>query len=185
MPRNRAADAIGSLLSAFGHKAEGPLLGTPERVAELWSSVLLKGEGQDLDEVLGAGTLSRAREPVCMQGIGVHLVCPHHLTVAFGHAAVAYVPGGRVVGFGRLSDLVAAATSRLVLQEEAGHDVVKALVNGLLAEAAVCLIEAVHPCHNLTRPRAHRAVALTLASAGKRGRVNELRSLLAMQRGAP
>ncbi len=174
--RRQTQDAIRGLLESWGVRITGELKGTPKRVAELWHDTLLAGEGVDLKGLLAGGTLCKTCQPVSLLDIDVHLVCPHHLTVAFGKAHLAYIPGGRVASFGHLSDLASVCTSRMILQEEATTLIAKALVEHLTAAAAVCVIEARHPCHNLTRPRAHRAEVVTWASFGPVGKTRELRS---------
>jgi GTP cyclohydrolase I len=119
---------------------------------------------------------------VSLLDLGVQLVCPHHLTVAFGRAHVAYVPGARVAGFGALARLVAACAARVALQEEVTSAIAEALVEHFGARAAVAVIEATHPCHNVLHPRSHGARAVTWASAGearaKRQLARELRAAL-------
>src|SRR5512141_241924 len=109
----RLRAAFAELTAALGVPPDPELARTPARAAELWARHLVAGAGVDLASTLGEATPSKSTAPVSLFGLGVHLVCPHHLTVAFGQAHVAYVPGGRIVGFGALARLVAAATSRL------------------------------------------------------------------------
>jgi GTP cyclohydrolase I len=162
----RLRAAFAELTSALGVPPDPELARTPARAADLWANHLLAGEGVDLASTLGDAAPSRSTAPVSLFGLGVHLVCPHHLTVAFGRAHVAYVPGGRIVGFGALARLVDAATSRLTLQEDATVAVATTLVEALGASAAVAVIDAVHPCHNVLHARSHGAHAVTWASQG-------------------
>jgi len=165
--RRRLRAAFAELTAALGVPRDPELARTADRATELWAQHLLAGEGVELASTLGEATPSASAAPVSLFGLGVHLVCPHHLTVAFGHAHVAYVPGGRIVGFGALARLVAAATSRLTLQEEATDAVARTLVDALGARAAIAVIDAVHPCHNVLHARSHRAHAVTWASRGE------------------
>ncbi len=177
MPSRRKTEtAIRELLRSWGVAATGDLQKTPKRVAALWHDQLLSGQDVDLAALLRGGTVCRSCDPVSLLDVDVHLVCPHHLTVAFGQAHLGYVPGGRVASFGRLSDLIHACTSRLILQEQASTLIVESMIEHLGATAAVCVIEARHPCHNLTKPRAHRARALTWAASGPRAQTRELRA---------
>ena len=164
-----AERSLKSLFKALGCPLEGELRASPKRAAELWRSVLLQGEGKDPVRVLGKGISSRTTSPVLLQGIGVHMVCPHHLTVAFGTAQIAYVPRGRIVSFGKLADLLTCCTARLVLQEEATDEIVRALMEGITPQAAWCEIKAEHPCHRLTRPRDHASEIITWAEDGSAG----------------
>lgn len=177
--RRRVVAAFTELLAALGTPTRPELKLTPTRAAALWLDHLIAGEGADLAAIVGKkASLSSSRSPVSLFNIGVHLVCPHHLTVAFGHAHIAYVPNGRVVGFGPLARLVAAATSRLSLQEDVTDMIANALMQHLGASAAVAVIEAVHPCHNVTQPRSHRAHVVTWAVRGPSRASRELRQQL-------
>ncbi|HZH03172.1 MAG TPA: GTP cyclohydrolase I, partial [Myxococcaceae bacterium] len=132
--------ATSALLLGLGVRTTGDWKQTPARVASLWTDQLLAGEQLDPAEVLGGAMRHRGRTPVAVRDIGLHMVCPHHLTVALGRAHVAYAPEDRLAGLGQLSDLVKACTARFVLQEEAVQDICDALVEHLHARAAVATI---------------------------------------------
>jgi len=170
--------AIQALLESLGVPLVGEMKGTPKRVAALWHEHLLAAEGSDPGQALGRGSPTKAKAPVTLLNIGVHLVCPHHLTVAFGLAHVAYVPNGRAAGFGAIAKLVRAATARMILQEDAGQLIADTLVEKLGAHAAVAFIDAVHPCHNVPYGRSHRAEAATWGAAGEPHAAKELRDLI-------
>jgi GTP cyclohydrolase I len=172
--------AFTALLRAGGREAEGDFADTPKRAAALWDERLLAGEGAPLDAALGEAILDEARtQPVSMLDMGVHLVCPHHLTISFGKAHVAYQPAGRIVGFGGLARLVERATARLVLQEEATDDIAATLERVLAPRAVLAIVEATHPCHNVPHPRSQDARALTSARRGDPEAIAELERLLA------
>ena len=174
--RTGAERAFAALLRALGAKPEGELSHSPGRAAELWTQHLLAGEGADLGKALGRGIAHADATPVCIADMGVHLVCPHHLTVAFGKAHLAYLPGGRIAGLGALSEAARLCTARFVLQEQATQDLAAAVVEHLGAIAAVALIEATHPCHNVPHGRSHDARAITWGHAGDQAAAVELRA---------
>jgi GTP cyclohydrolase IA len=176
--RPRAAAAFRELLAALGVDPKGELRDTPERAATMWLDHLMAGECADLAAVVGRGTATRSQAPVSLFDLGVHLVCPHHLTVAFGRAHIAYVPGGRIAGFGALARLVAACSARLELQENVTTAIAEALVEHLGARAAIAVIEATHPCHNVLQPRSHAARAVTWAAVGEPAGKRHLRRAL-------
>lgn len=169
------------LLRALGYEVTGDLARTPERVAELWTQHLVRPTG-DIATLLTSGLVpaeaGTATSPIAIVDMGVHLVCPHHLTVAFGRAHVAYLPGGQVLGFGTIGELVERMTARLVLQERATQDIADALVRHAGARAALAVIHATHPCHNVTHPRAHDASAVTWGFAGDPGQQDALRAVV-------
>ncbi len=158
------------LLEALGYEATGDLARTPERVAELWTEHLVL-PATDIGSLLKRGLVpadaGAAGQPTAIVDMGVQLVCPHHLTIAFGRAHVVYVPGAQVLGFGTISELVTHLTARLVLQERATLEIAEALVRHAGAQAAAAALQATHPCHNVGHPRSHDAQAVTWAFAGE------------------
>lgn len=185
MPRStdkklrRLETAFRELLLALGHEPRGELAGTPKRAAELWTGRLLAGERLDAGKLLGRAMPSRARAPVLLTGLGVHLVCPHHLTVALGEASVAYAPGGRIAGFGAITRLVEALGARLVLQEEVTREIAEALLEHLGARAALVRLEAAHPCQGVLHARAHGARVVTVEGVGDAGELRKLERMMA------
>ena len=142
------------------------LRGTPARVAQAWRRDLLDGYGRDPAELLSQTMPSTGRGLVAVTAIDFHSVCPHHLLPSRGLAHVAYVPGGRVVGFGQLARLVDALAHRLVLQEDLASQVVEALMVHLGARGAACVLEAEQMCLSVRGEKRSRARAHAQSFAG-------------------
>ena len=135
--------AIGDLLAACGIAPDSAHMGrTAQRVRELWQKRLLGGYDLDPANVLGEGFEDHRRDMVVVRGIAVHGVCPHHLVPFRGVAHVAYLPGGRLHGFGRIARLVDAIGHRFTYQEWMTHDIAEALMLHGKARGAACVIEA-------------------------------------------
>lgn len=159
--------AIGDLLRACGIEADGAHTGkTPRRVRELWQRRLLGGYALDPAEVLGPGFADPREDMVVVRGIAVHGVCPHHLVPFRGIAHVAYVPGGRLHGFGRIARLVDAIGHRLTYQEWMTRDIAEALFKHGHALGAACVIEAEQLCLLLGEDRRGDERVYTQAFAG-------------------
>src|SRR6476659_10092899 len=105
MDRAAAAAAIEAFLRAID--ARGPdVAGTGERVASLWIDELLDGLRVDVAKLFAETIPVREGAPlVSVERIATHIVCPHHLTLGKGHAAVFYLPSDRVVGLGAIGTL--------------------------------------------------------------------------------
>jgi len=145
--RARFEAAVKELLAASGLAPDSKHLGrTPERVADLWQRRLLGGYGQDVAEILGQGFEDERDDVVIMRGIAVHGVCPHHLVPFRGVAHVAYRPGGRLHGFGRIARMVDVIGHRFTYQEWMTRDIADALVTFGMAKGAACVIEAEQLC---------------------------------------
>lgn len=169
--------AVTDLLRACGVEPEGAHTGkTPRRVRELWEKRLLGGYALDPAEVLGPGFADPRQDMVVVRGIAVHGVCPHHLVPFRGTAHVAYVPGGRLHGFGRIARLVDAMGHRLTYQEWMTRDIADALVKHGQALGAACVVEAEQLCLLLGEDRRGDERVYTQAFAGCFNEDAQLRS---------
>ena len=145
--------------------------GTPRRVAEAFRDDLLDGYGED-PAARSSGRPWRSPAVTWWRSAGIdfHAVCPHHLLPYRGRACVAYVPGGRVVGFGVLARLVDCFAHRLVIQEVLARQVADALVDHLGARGAACVLDAEQMCLTVRGERRREARAHAQAFAGSMAR---------------
>ena len=104
---------------------------------------------------------------VVVGGLRFHAMCPHHLLPYRGVAHVAYLPAGKLVGFGRLAELVDCFTKRLTLQERATHQIADALCRHLGARGAGCVIEAEQLCLALPGEKHDQSGVVTSAFVGE------------------
>ena len=162
--------AVTAMLRACGVDEADLLTGhmknTPKRVRELWQQRLLGGVGSDVSAVLGSGFDDPRKDLVVIRGISVHGVCPHHLVPFRGTAHVAYLPGGRLHGFGRIERLVDALGHRFTYQEWLTRDIADALVTHGLAKGAAVVVECEQLCLLLGEDRRGDERVLTTAYAG-------------------
>lgn len=173
------ARAVEDFLRAAGLPLkDANLVGTPERVAEAWMSEFLDGYAQTPEAALGEtfpAPEDASGEMVVVTDIRFHSMCPHHLLPFTGRAHVAYVPGSRVVGFGRLSALVDCFAHRLILQEDLARQVAGSLARVLGSPAAACIIEAEQACMRLRGDKQRDAVTHAEAYEGTLRRDGALR----------
>jgi GTP cyclohydrolase I len=173
IPRQHSFDglafelAVTDLLRACGIAADVPHMGrTAQRVRELWQRRLLGGYDLDPAEVLGEGFADTRTDMVVVRGIAVHGVCPHHLVPFRGVAHVAYVPGGRLHGFGRIARLVDAIGHRFTYQEWMTRDIADELMLHGKAQGAACVVEAEQLCLLLGEDRRGDERVVTQAFSG-------------------
>lgn len=170
-PNDQAlSDAVAALLRAAGRDPVGDpdLVQTPRRVATLWQEEFLAGYTMDPAKILGDPVVGEADpDVVVVGGLRFHSMCPHHLVPFRGVAHVAYIPAGKLVGFGRLADLVECFTKRLTLQERATHQIAEALYQGLQARGAGCVLEAEQLCLALPGERHDQSGVVTSAFVGE------------------
>jgi GTP cyclohydrolase IA len=139
--------AVTSMLAAAGFDPQSEHLRTSAQcVREVWQNRLLDGYDTDAAAALGSGFADTRRDMVIMRGITVHGMCPHHLLPFRGVAHIAYLPGGRLFGFGGLTRLVDAVCHRFIYQEHATDALARALMQYGVARGAACVIEAEQLC---------------------------------------
>ena len=159
--------AVTDLLRACGVNPDSTHTGkTAQRVRELWQKRLLGGYSIDPAEALGDGFEDARQDMVVVRGIAIHGVCPHHLVPFRGVAHVAYIPGGRLHGFGRIARLVDAIGHRFTYQEWMTRDIAEALMTHGKALGAACIIEAEQLCLLLGEDRRGDERVVTQAFTG-------------------
>ena len=169
--------AIADLLKACGIAPDTAHMGkTAKRVCELWQKRLLGGYDLDPALALGDGFADPRQDMVIIRGIAVHGVCPHHLVPFRGLAHVAYLPGGRLHGFGRIARLVDAIGHRFTYQEWMTRDVAEALMTHGKARGAACVVEAEQLCLLLGEDRRGDERVVTQAFTGEFETSDQLRN---------
>ena len=183
IPRSGSFDApaferaVVDLLAACGIAPASPHMGrTPQRVRELWQKRLLGGYELDPATALGEGFADDRADMVVVRGIAIHGVCPHHLVPFRGVAHVAYIPGGRLHGFGRIARMVDAIGHRFTSQEWMTRDIAEGLMTFGKARGGACVVEAEQLCLLLGEDRRGDERVVTQAFSGVFHSTDQLRN---------
>jgi GTP cyclohydrolase IA len=169
--------AVKDLLAACGVPSDTVHTGrTAQRVRELWQKRLLGGYAMNSADALGDGFADDRKDMVVVRGIAIHGVCPHHLVPFRGVAHVAYIPGGRLHGFGRIARLVDAIGHRFTYQEWMTRDIAEAMMVHGKAAGAACIIEAEQLCLLLGEDRRGDERVVTQAFSGSFETSDQLRN---------
>ena len=184
----RIEAAVAEILAAIGEDVARPgLASTPKRVAQAYSE-FFAGIGEDPQvhladsaEFLGDGEQG---ELVLLRDIEFRSICEHHLLPFRGVAHVAYVPGSRIVGLGKLPRVVETIAARPQLQERLTEEIADALHDGLAAEGVLVVLDAVHGCVSARGARQTASSTVTMASRGSLSNPIERAGVLAMIGGA-
>ncbi|MFA9276885.1 MAG: GTP cyclohydrolase I FolE [Rhodoluna sp.] len=166
--RARVEAAVVELLHAIGEDpAKANFSSTPERVAEAYSE-FFAGVGQDpLDHLRESVPIDQLSDAVVVTDITVRSMCEHHLLPFLGVAHVAYLPGDRVVGLGKLPRVVNTLAARPQMQESLTEQIADALVEGLDPRGVVVVIEARHQCVAARGVEQTNSRTITIASRGE------------------
>ncbi|WP_166980336.1 GTP cyclohydrolase I FolE [Paramicrobacterium fandaimingii] len=167
--RERIEAATRELLAAIGERTDRiGLENTPKRVAESYAE-FFHGVGEDPLEFLGEGMPLEpgdSGEIVIVRDIAFRSMCEHHLLPFIGTAHVAYAPGERVVGLGRIPRVVEVLAARPQVQERLGEQIAEALSTGLQAAGVLVIMDAAHSCVTARGTQQTRSTTVTLASRG-------------------
>ena len=122
------------------------LVETPERVAKSLRA-LTEGYALDAAEVVGDALFEQEYdEMVVVKEIQFFSLCEHHLLPFFGHAHVAYMPSGRVVGLSKIPRLVDVFAHRLQLQERLTRQIAESLDAAVRPAGVAVVLKARHMC---------------------------------------
>ena len=145
---DEVAEAVRTLIRWAGDDPgrEG-LADTPARVARAWREYA-RGYGED-----PAHHLSRTFEEVggydeivLLKDIPFQSHCEHHMAPIIGKAAIAYLPGDRVVGISKLARVLHGFARRLQVQERLTAQVADCIWEHLQPKGVAVVIEASHAC---------------------------------------
>ena len=142
------AEAVRTLIRWAGDDpAREGLIDTPARVARAWKEYA-RGYDEDpavhlsrtFDEVGGYD------EIVLLKDIPFQSHCEHHLAPIIGKAAIAYLPGTKVVGISKLARVLHGFARRLQVQERLTAQVADCIWKHLDPLGVAVVIEASHAC---------------------------------------
>jgi GTP cyclohydrolase IA len=181
----RVEAAVSEILAAIGEDPSRPgLQSTPSRVAESYAD-FFSGLGVDplthLDHTqeMDLGDDERG-ELVLLRDIDFRSMCEHHLLPFTGVAHVAYIPGKRVVGLGKIPRVVGTLASRPQLQERLTEEIADALDRGLEPRGVLVVLDATHGCVAARGVRQSKSTTVTLATRGVLSDPRERSGVLAL-----
>ena len=171
-PRNDKVDlasiesAVRTILAAVGEDPDREgLLETPARVARMYREMfagLATDPGRHLDKVF----TEQYDEIVLVRDISFCSMCEHHLLPFMGHAHIAYLPSGRVVGLSKLARVVEEVARRPQVQERMTQTVADLVEDRLTARGVAVVINSTHSCMTIRGVRKPGALCVTSAMRG-------------------
>ena len=142
------------------------LLKTPERIAKslTW---LTRGYDMDIADIVGDAVFAERQENMVMvRDIEMYSLCEHHMLPFFGHAHVAYIPDGRIVGLSKLARIVDMFARRLQVQERLTEEIAEAICDILKPRGVGVVIEASHLCMMMRGVQKQNSTTITSALRG-------------------
>ncbi|MGH2606785.1 MAG: GTP cyclohydrolase I FolE [Anaerolineales bacterium] len=164
-PEVRAA--IHALLTALGEDvARQGLERTPERVARMYDE-LLAGYRQDPFRLINDAIFDvDYEEMVLVRDIEFYSLCEHHMLPFLGHAHVAYLPAGKVIGLSKIPRIVDLFARRLQVQERMTRQIADFLDAAVHPHGVAVVVEGLHLCSMMRGVKKANARMVTSALCG-------------------
>ena len=165
MPRMRKA--VREMLFAIGEDPDREgLLETPDRVARMYAELFAGLREDPKEHVKSIFTEKGYDEIVLLKDIPFHSMCEHHLMPFMGHAHVAYIPKGKVLGLSKLARIVTSFARRPQMQERLTYQVAEFIMNEVEARGVAVVMNASHTCMTIRGVKKAGASMVTSAMLG-------------------
>lgn len=164
--QEKIAAGVHMILEAIGDdpNREG-LRETSQRVARMYAEVF-QGLYQDPKELISVFFDEQHDEMVLVKDIPFYSMCEHHLLPFHGHAHVAYLPSGKVLGLSKIARVVECFAQRPQVQERLTSQIADLLMTELGALGVGIVMEATHTCMTMRGVKKPGAQMITSAMRG-------------------
>ncbi|MCC7360376.1 MAG: GTP cyclohydrolase I FolE [Anaerolineales bacterium] len=167
MDSDRIIEAVRTILVSVGEDPEREgLLHTPERVGRMYEE-LLAGYTIDARAMINQALFDAdVDEMVIVRNIEFSSLCEHHLLPFVGHAHVAYLPNGKVIGLSKIPRVVDMFARRLQIQEHMTRQIADFLMGVLNPHGVAVVVDARHMCASMRGVKKSQARMVTSAMCG-------------------
>ena len=166
MELNKIEEAFEKILEGIGEdKTREGLKDTPKRVAESYGH-LFSGVSQDPKEPLLRYFTVENNDLVMEKGIDFYSMCEHHFLPFFGTIDVAYIPNGKIVGFGDIVKSIEILAKRPQIQERLGSELANIIYETLNCQGVMVIIKAKHLCMTMRGVKKENARIITTSYRG-------------------
>lgn len=159
--------ATAEILTAVGEdvRREG-LLNTPHRVAKMYEE-LLSGYRTDPAKLINNALFDvEYDDMVIVRDIEFNSLCEHHMLPFVGHAHVAYIPRGKVIGLSKIPRIVDMFAKRLQVQERMTRQIANFINEVLDPRGVAVVVEGKHMCGMMRGVEKHDPSMTTSAMIG-------------------
>lgn len=161
--KKEALEAIKLLIDFIGDEnTRDELKNTPDRILASLESLFM-GYSINPDEIL-TSTLEEIKgydEMILLKNIKFTSYCEHHFMPFKGKCHIAYIPNKKIVGIGKLIDVLQAFANRLQLQERLTVSIADCINRNIEPKGVGVIIEARHSCLSIKGSRCGKGVFRT------------------------
>ena len=163
----RLKKGVREILCAIGEDPDREgLQETPDRVARMYTELFAGLQEDPKQHVQSVFTEESYDEIVLLKDIPFHSMCEHHLMPFMGHAHVAYIPKGQVIGLSKLARIVTSFARRPQMQERLTYQIAEFLMKDLNALGVAVVMKASHTCMTVRGVKKAGATMVTSAMLG-------------------
>lgn len=159
--------ATTEILTAVGEdpNREG-LLNTPRRVAKMYGE-LLSGYRTDPIKLINNAIFDvEYDDMVIVKDIEFSSLCEHHMLPFIGHAHVAYIPRGKVIGLSKIPRVVDMFARRLQVQERMTRQIANFINEVLDPMGVAVVVDGKHMCSMVRGVKKHDSSMTTSTMLG-------------------
>lgn len=163
----RIRESVHAMLESIGEDpSRQGLLGTPDRIARMYAEIL-DGYRTEPQKLINNALFDVSyNEMVLVKDIEYASICEHHMMPFFGHAHVAYIPNGKVIGLSKIPRVVDMFAHRLQLQENMTRQIADFLDEALEPLGVGVVVEGLHLCSMIRGVKKANARMVTSAMSG-------------------
>ena len=139
--------AVKGILTNIGENPEREgLLKTPDRIARMYDELTAGYNIDPVKMINGALFHVDYDEMVIVKDIEFYSLCEHHMLPFYGHAHVAYIPDGKVIGLSKIPRIVDMFARRLQVQERMTKQIADFIKETIQPKGVAVVVDGVHMC---------------------------------------
>ncbi len=167
LDKERISQSAREILEAIGEDPDREgLLKTPDRVARTYEEIMA-GYRIDPNQLINGALFEVDYDAmVIVNDIEFYSMCEHHILPFFGHAHVAYIPNGKVIGLSKIPRIVEMFARRLQVQERMTQQIANFIQDAIMPQGVAVVLEAQHLCMMMRGVRKKEASMTTSAMLG-------------------
>jgi GTP cyclohydrolase I len=146
--KEKIASHFAEIMDLLGlDRSDDSLAGTPERVAKMYVEEIFSGlDPQNKPSITLFDNKYQYSHMLVERDITLYSNCEHHFVPIHGHAHVAYISSGKVIGLSKLNRIVQYYAKRPQVQERLTNQIAHELMEILDTEDVAVIIDAKHMC---------------------------------------
>ena len=163
---NKIENAFKEVIEALGENIEREgLKDTPKRIAQSYGE-LFSGLFQKPEDVLQKTFEVERNDLIVEKNIDFYSMCEHHFLPIVGKIDIAYIPNGKIVGFGDIIKVIDILSKRPQIQERLGVQIADAIYEALNCQGVMIIIKAKHMCMTMRGEKRVNSEIITTSYRG-------------------